>query len=134
MDRARLQEIFNNPNRFGTLTTSDDEGNLNAGVFNSPQMVDENTVVMALGDNRTLANLKKYPRAVFLFFEPGPDPYKWEGARVYLQALRIEGQGTLYDTMKEQVRAMAGEDAAKGIRAAVTFRIEDARPIIDSGQ
>ncbi|UCF89360.1 MAG: pyridoxamine 5'-phosphate oxidase family protein [bacterium] len=134
MDRRELMRIFNSTSRFGTLSTSDGQGNLNAGVFNSPQMVDENTVVMALGDNRTLANLKKHPRAVFLFFEPGSDPYTWKGARVYLQALRIEGQGTLYDSMVEQVRAMAGDDAAGGIRAAVTFRIQDARPIIDSGQ
>ncbi len=134
MDRKELKELFNNPNRYGTLSTSDDKGNLNAGIFNSPQMVDENTVVMALGNNRTLANLKKHPRAVFLFFEPGPDPFTWKGARVYLLALRIESHGTLYDTMVEQVRAMAGDEAAGGIRAAVTFRIEDARSLIDSGQ
>jgi len=132
MDRRELLDIFNNPNRFGTLSTSDGKGHVNAGIFNSPQMVDEDTVVMALGDNRTLANLKKNPRAVFLFFEPGPDPYEWKGARVYLLTLRIEGQGTLYDSMVEQVRSMAGDEAAKGIRAAVTFRIEDARPILAS--
>ena len=130
MDRKELMLMFNNPNRYGTLSTSDDEGNLNAGIFNSPQMMDENTVVMALGDNRSLANIKKYPKAVFLFFEPGPDPFTWKGARVYLQALSIEGQGTLYESMVEQVRAMAGDDAAGGIRAAVTFRIQDARPLI----
>lgn len=133
MDRKELFKIFHTPERFGTLSTSDGEGNLNAGVFNSLQMVDENTVVMAIGNNRTLANLRKHPKAVFLFFEPGPDPFKWKGARVYMTALRIEGQGTLYDTMVEQVRSMAGDDAARGIRAAVTFRIDDARPIIDQG-
>ena len=134
MDRKTLLDIFNNPNRYGTLSTSDGQGNLNAGVFNSPQMVDENTVVMAMGNNRSLGNLKKHPKAVFLFFEPGPDPYTWKGARVYMTALRIEGQGTLYDSMVEQVRAMAGDDAASGIRAAVVFRIDDARSLIDSGQ
>jgi len=132
MDRKELMSLFNNPNRFGTLSTSDGEGNLNAGIFNSLRMVDGNTVVMAIGDNRSLANMRKHSKAVFLFFEPGPDPFAWKGARVYLEVVKIEGEGDLFDKMVENVRAAAGDQAASGIRAVVTFNIENARPIIDS--
>jgi hypothetical protein len=134
MDRKELMELFNSTKRFGTLTTSDGEGNLNAGIFNSLQMVDQGTVVMASGDNRSLANMRKHPKAVFLFFEPGPDPMAWKGARVYMEVVKIEGEGALFDQMVENVRAAAGEQAASGIRAVVTFRIENARPIIDMGK
>lgn len=131
MDRKELMHMFNSPNRLGTMSTSDNEGNLNAGVFNSLRMIDENTAVMALGGNRSLKNLKKHPKAVFVFFEPDPDPLHWKGARVYMEVDRIEEEGELFDQLVKQVRDVAGDRAADGIQAAVTFRIEDARPIID---
>jgi len=134
MERKELMELFNNPNRIGTLTTSDGEGNLNAGLFGSPRMVDEDTVVMASGENRSLANMRKHPKAVFLFFEPGSNPMDWKGARVYLEVIKIEEEGALLDHLVEQVRTAAGDQAASGIKAAVTFRIDGDRPIIDSGQ
>jgi len=131
MDRKELMHMFNSPNRIGTMSTSDDEGNLNAGVFNSLRMIDEQTAVMALGGNRSLDNLEKHPKAVFLFFEPDPDPFHWKGARVYMMVDKIEREGPLFDQQVQQVREMAGDQAADRIRAAVTFKIEDARPIID---
>jgi hypothetical protein len=131
MDRKELMHMFNSPNRLGTMSTSDDEGNLNAGVFNSLKMVDEQTAVMALGGNRSLDNLEKHPKAVFLFFEPDPDPLHWKGARVYMEVDKIEREGALYDQLVKQVREMAGDQAADGVRAAVTFKIKETRPIVD---
>lgn len=131
MDRKELMHMFNSPNRLGTMSTSDEDGNLNAGVFNSLKMIDEQTAVMALGGNRSLDNLEKHPKAVFLFFEPDPDPLHYKGARVYMEVDKIERDGNLFDQLVAQVREMAGDQAADGIRAAVTFKIIDARPIID---
>ena len=133
MDRKELMHMFNSPNRLGTMSTSDDRGNLNAGVFNSLKMVDEQTAVMALGGNRSLDNLEKHPKAVFLFFEPEADPFHWKGARVYMEVDKIERDGSLFDQLVQQVRDGAGDQAADGIRAAVTFKITDARPLIDMG-
>jgi hypothetical protein len=134
MDRKELMAQFNSPARMGTLSTSDGEGNLNAGVFNSLQMVDEDTVVMAIGDNRSLANMRTHPKAVFLFFEPEPNPFDWQGARVYFDVVGIEGEGDLFDRLVEFVREAAGDQAAQGIKAAITFKITDVRGLIDSGQ
>lgn len=131
MDRTELMHMFNSPDRLGTMSTSDKEGNLNAGVFNSLRMIDEQTAVMALGGNRSLRNLEKHPKAVFVFFEPDPDPLHWKGARVYMRVEKIEQEGELYDQLVRQVREAAGDQAADGIQAAITFKIEDARPIID---
>ena len=134
MDRKELMEQFNNPARMGTLSTSDGEGNLNAAVFNSLQMVDENTVAMAIGDNRSLANMRKHPKAVSLFFEPDPNPFAWKGARLYLDVVDIEEEGDLFDSLVVFVRRAAGDQAAQGIKAAITFKITDVRTLIDSGQ
>lgn len=133
MDRKELMHMFNSPDRLGTMSTSDDEGNLNAGVFNSLRMIDEQTAVMALGGNRSLKNLEKHPKAVFVFFEPDPDPLHWKGARVYMEVDKIEKGGPLFDKLVQQVRGSAGDKAADGIQAAITFKIKDARPIIDMG-
>jgi hypothetical protein len=134
MGRKELMAQFNSPARMGTLSTSDGEGNLNAAVFNSLQMVDEDTVVMAIGDNRSLANMRKHPKAVFLFFEPDPNPFDWQGARTYFDVVGIEEEGDLFDRLVEFVRGVAGDQAAQGIKAAITFKITDVRGLIDSGQ
>lgn len=131
MTRQELMERFNRPTRMGTLSTSDGQGNLNAAVFSALQMVDENTVVMACGENRTLANLQKHPKAVFCFFEPAANPHEWTGARVYLKAVKTEREGPLFDQLVAMVRQFAGDQAANNVRAAVTFAVEDFRPLID---
>jgi hypothetical protein len=96
-------------------------------------MIDEQTAVMALGGNRSLDNLERHPKAVFLFFEPEADPFHWKGARVYMEVDKIEREGPLFDQLVQQVRDGGGDQAADGIRAAVTFKITDARPLIDMG-
>jgi len=124
-------EMFNKQPRLGTMSTSDGAGNVNAAIFNSLQMVDENTVVMALGENRSLSYLQKNPKATFIFFEPAQSPYEWKGARVYLDVEKIEAAGPLFEKLVGVVRGEAGDRAADGIRAAVTFKINEVRPLIE---
>jgi hypothetical protein len=133
MEHGELMEIFNNPNRIGILTTSDGKGNVNSGLFGSPRMVDRDTVVMACGDNRSLANMRRNPRAVYLFFEPKTNlaDRDWKGARVYLKAEKFEKEGLLLDRFIEEIRARIGVQAASILTTVVTFRIEDIRPLID---
>lgn len=131
MERRELMEFFKKPHLIGSLSTSDKKGNLNAGLFGSLRMVDEDTIVMGCGENRSLANMRENPKSVFLFFEPGSNPMEWKGARVYMDVVKIEGEGALFDRLVEQIRAAAGDQAASGIAAAVTFRVVDVRPIID---
>ena len=50
---AKLMEYFNKQPRLGTLSTADKAGNVNVAYFGSPRMVDEKTVFMGLGKNRT---------------------------------------------------------------------------------
>ena len=56
MDRKEVMEFFNKRPRVGTLSTANSEGDVNVAVFGSPQMVDEETVVMGIGRNRSLRN------------------------------------------------------------------------------
>ena len=131
MDRQKLLEIFNKQPRIGTLSTANTQGDVNVAVFGSPQMIDENTVVMGIGENRSFRNLRENPKAVFIVMEPGDTIMDWKGARVYLEALAIETGGGFYDQIRDNIAKAAGEQAAKMIHAAVQFKITDVRPIVE---
>ena len=68
MEPKDLMAWFNRQPRLGTLATSDGIGNVNNAVFSALNMIDEETVVMAIGANRSLANLKSNPKARLHFF------------------------------------------------------------------
>lgn len=131
MDRQELMVLFNRRPRIGTLSTADKTGAVNVAVFGSPQMIDEKTVVMGIGQNRTYRNLQRNPKAVFIVMEPGETVTDWKGARVYLEATDIENQGQFYDQIKRGIAKAAGQQAAEMIQAAIRFRITEVRPIVD---
>jgi len=130
MDRKEVMELFNERPRIGTLSTASGKGDVNVAVFGSPQMIDENTVVMGIGKNRSFQYLQENPKAAFIVMEPGDSPMEWKGFRVYLEAASIEAEGELLETIREKIAEAAGEGAAKMIHAAVRFNVTDVRPLI----
>jgi hypothetical protein len=133
MDREELMEMFNKHPRIGALATANKEGDVNAAVFGSPRMIDENTVVMGIGENRSFRNLQRNPKAVFIVMEPGETVRDWKGARVYLEAVDMETEGEFVDQIKQNIAKAAGRQAADMIHAAIRFKITDVRPIVDMG-
>jgi hypothetical protein len=131
---SKLMDYFNKSPRIGTLSTADKAGTVDSGVFGSPRMTDERTVVMGLGKNRTFANLQQNPHAVYLIMAPGATIMDWKGIRVYLKAQKIATSGPVLDTFKAQMAKVAGEEAAKMIYATVSFEVTEVRPLIDMGQ
>jgi hypothetical protein len=129
-----LLEYFNKQPRLGVLSTADKDGRPNAAYFGSPRMVDEKTVAMGLGKNRTLSNLQQNPYAVFMIMEPGASIADWRGLRIYLKMTACETFGKKLDHMRDNIAKVAGEAAAKQIQAAVTFEVERIRPLADFGQ
>jgi predicted pyridoxine 5'-phosphate oxidase superfamily flavin-nucleotide-binding protein len=131
MDRQELMALFNKRPRIGTLSTADKTGEVNVAVFGSPQMLDENTVVMGIGQNRSYRNLQRNPKAAFIVMEPGETVTDWKGARVYLEAMDMDTEGEFYDQIKKGIAKAAGPQAAEMIQAAIRFRITEVRPIVD---
>ena len=131
---SKLMEYFNKSPRIGMLSTADKAGNVDSGVFGSPHMTDDRTVVMGLGKNRTLANLQQNPHAVFLIMEPSADFMDWKGIRVYLKVQNIATIGPVLDTFRARMAKVAGEEAAEMIYAAVSFSVTEVRPLVDMGQ
>ncbi len=131
---TKLKEYFNKQPRLGSLSTSSKDGKVDAAIFGSTHMIDEKTVAMGTAKNRTLANLQENPHAVFMIMEPGNSVFEWKGVRVYLKVKDISTSGEMLDTIRDQVSKFVSESAAKMMHAAVTFEVEEIRPLIDFGQ
>jgi hypothetical protein len=130
----RLMEYFNKQPRLGTLSTADKEGKVNSAYFGSPRMVDEKTIFMGLGNNRTFANLQENPHAVFTVMESGKTIMEWKGVRIYVTMTECQTSGPKLNDMRATIAQHSGENASKMIHAAVTFEINEIRPLADFGQ
>jgi hypothetical protein len=130
MDKKQVMEMFNKKTRIGVLATTNKDGDVNTAVFGSPRMIDENTVIMAIGDNRSFQNLQENPKASFIVVEPGQSPTQWKGARVYLEMEAMERYGELLDSFREKIRKVAGDRSANAIVAAIRFKVTGVRPLI----
>lgn len=131
---SKLMDYFNKQPRIGVLSTASKDGKADSAVFGSPQMIDEKTVVVATGKNRTFLNLQENPYAMFLIMEPGAEIMDWKGIRVYLKMKESATSGEMLDMIRSQLTKIAGEEAAEMIYATVTFEIIELRPLIDMGQ
>jgi hypothetical protein len=131
---ANLMDYFNKMPRLGTLSTANRAGKVNVAYFGSPRMIDEKTIFMGCGKNRTFANLQENPNAVFMIMEPGNSPPEWKGVRLYLRMTECETSGKKLEMLKAHLAEKAGPAAAKMMHAAITFEIEELRPVADFGQ
>ncbi len=131
---GKLIEYFNKQPRLGVISTSDKDGKVDSAVLGSPQMIDDNTVTVALGMGRTFANLQENPNAVYMIMEPGAGILDWKGVRVYLRMKGHVTSGPKFDTFKGQMAKVVGEQAANMIKVLVTFEVTEVRPLIDFGQ
>lgn len=130
MAEHNLAEIFSE-HPAGVLSTADGQGNVNAAVFGSARLVGADRIVLGLGDNRTLANLRQNPQAVLLFYTLGRMVFDSRGARIYLQLEHLEQSGPLFTETVRDIEAKAGKMAARSITAVVRFKVSAVRPLID---
>jgi len=107
-----LMEYFNKKPRLGTLSTANREGKVDVAYFGSAQMTDEKTVVIGLGHNRSFANLRENPYAVYMIMQPGEDLTSWKGVRVYLKMTKFRDSGRELDEIRARFAKKVGERTA----------------------
>jgi predicted pyridoxine 5'-phosphate oxidase superfamily flavin-nucleotide-binding protein len=131
-----LMDYFNRTPRIGVLGTASKDGKVDVAVFESPQMIDEKTVVAVFTKNRTLANLRENPNAVYIIVRPGETDMMegWKGVRVYMRMKECATSGATLDAYRKEIAQVAGEEVAAMIHAAATFEVGEVRPIVDMGQ
>jgi hypothetical protein len=124
-------EIVNKPGRVGVLGTTNKAGQPNAAYFGSLNLTEDGTVLLGLGNNRSLANLKENPLAVLFCVTESPVTFGTAGCRLYLKVKEIQEAGGIYDAVRGAIAQHAGEEAAKTIVAAVAFEVTETRGLID---
>ncbi len=93
--------------------------------------MEDQSVVLGLGDNRSLKNLEENPLAVLFCITESPVGFQTPGLRLYLKIKEIQKTGPLYDAVKAAIAAHAGEGAAKMIVAAAAFEVTEIRKLVD---
>ncbi len=59
--RKEIFDIEYKPGRVGILSTADTQGQPNAAYFGSLRLTENGSVILGLGNNRSLKNLEKNP-------------------------------------------------------------------------
>lgn len=131
---GKLMEYFNKQPRLGVISTSGRDGRVDSAVYGSPQMIDDNTVIVALAKGRTFANLQENPNAAYLIMEPAKGILDWKGIRVYLRMKEYATSGPKLETYKDEMAKRVGKQAADMIMVLATFEVTEVRPLIDFGQ
>lgn len=126
-------DIVNKPGRVGVLSTADKKGQPNAAYFGSLRLTEDGSVILGLGNNRSLKNLEENQLAVLFCVTESPVTFKTPGYRLYLKARNIQKEGPLLDGVKKAIAEHAGQDAAKMIVAAVAFEVTEIRPLVAMG-
>ena len=131
---ANLVEFFNKMPRLGTLSTASKDGKVDVTYFGSARMIDEKTIFMGCGKNRTFTNLQENPNAVFAIMEPGNSPPEWKGIRIYLKMTECQASGKKLEDLKKMLTEKVSKAAADMMHAAITFEVKELRPFADFGQ
>ncbi len=127
----KVREIMGRPGKLGIMATADRAGNPNAAYFGSPRLAGDGTLVMGLGNCRSLANLAENPRAAFFVVEGSPVGFATPGYRLYLKVLKIDRSGPVLQEVRELIAAKAGPQVAETIKAGVVFEVTGVRPLVD---
>ena len=130
MDRKEVMEFFNKRPRNCLISTANSIGEVNVAVYGSPRMIDENTVVLGIGNKLSYQNLRENPKAAIIVAEPGEITHDSNAVRLYLDVASIETEGDLYEEMKAGIAKRVGKEAADNLQAAIRLKITDVRPLI----
>ena len=77
-------------------------------MFGSYQLVDDSSVMVMLGDNRSYKNLKENPQAACMVMLHGKTGLATEGCRLYMKVRTMEDEGEKLNEVKEKIRAESG--------------------------
>jgi hypothetical protein len=118
-----LKGYFENVKGWGVLATADKDGKVDAAIYATPHIMEENAVAFIMADRLTHKNLESNPNAAYLFLEEGPG---YKGVRLYLVKTREEKDSELLYSIRR--RAYPNEQAEG--RFLVFFDVEKILPLI----
>ena len=125
-----LNAYFEENKGVGVLSTADGEGKVDAAIYSRPHIQDDGTVAFIMRDRLTHRNLQTNPHAAYLFMEQGPG---YRGKRLFLTKVREEEETELVQQLHRRCTSPE-EEAAKGPKFLVVFRLDKELPLIGAGE
>ena len=126
----KLAEYFQNISGIGTLSTANKDGEVDAAIFSTPHVIDENQVAFIMRDRLTHKNLQSNPFAIYLFMEDGAF---YKGKRIFLKKIKEDTNSKLIESMSKR-RLPPDEDRARGPKFIVYFEITKTLPLVGTGK
>jgi hypothetical protein len=125
-----LKDYFEKTQGIGVLATADKSGNVDAAIYSRPHILDDGSVAFIMRDRLTHSNLNSNPSAAYLFIEKTPG---YKGKRLFLTKVREEEDTQLLKDLKRRCISPE-EDAEKGAKFLVMFKINKILPLVGSGK
>jgi hypothetical protein len=123
-----LKEYFESKKGVGVMSTSNREGRVAAAIYARPHVMDDGSLAFIMRDKLTHKNVAENPFASYLFIENVPG---YKGVRLYLKRVKEDTDAELIKMLSRRCLTPE-EDAAKGPKFIVYFRIEKALKLIGS--
>lgn len=118
-----LEEYFRQVKGTGILATANDEGVVNAAVFSTPHIIEDEMIAFLMNDHLSHENLKVNNNAAYLFME---ETEAWQGVRLHLRKIREERNTELARNLVRR----KNRDPEQADLNLVFFKIEKILPLI----
>ncbi|HBI16342.1 MAG TPA: pyridoxamine 5'-phosphate oxidase [Desulfobulbaceae bacterium] len=125
-----LNEYFSTASGTGFLATASAEGKPDIAVYSRPNIMEDGTLAFIMRDRLTHANLQENAHAVYAFIEKEGG---YKGVRLFMQKVGEDTDKELIAQMTRR-RLSPEEDAAKGPKFVVYFRVEKALPLVGGNE
>lgn len=126
----KLDEYFQNISGVGILATANKEGEVDAAIFATPHVLEDDQIAFIMRDRLTHKNLQSNPFAIYLFMENGGF---YRGTRLFLKKIKEDTDHKLIESMSRR-HLPPDEDKARGPKFLVYFEITKTLPLVGTGK
>ena len=125
-----LKEYLQSASGKGVLATADAKGKVDAAIYATPHILEDQTLAFIMRDHLTHHNLQSNPYATYLFIEDG---HHYKGIRLFLKKIREDTDPDLIGQMTRRFLTPE-QDKAKGPKFIVYFFLEKMLPLVGTGE
>lgn len=125
----KLDDYFQNTSGIGILATSNKEGEVDAAIFATPHVIQDDQIAFIMRDRLTHKNLQSNPFAAYLFME---NDGLYKGMRLFLKKIKEDTDQKLIESMSRR-HLPPDEDKARGPKFIVYFEITRTLPLVGTG-
>ena len=120
-----LNSYFEQHEGIGILATADDKGKVDMAIYETPQVVDDNTIALNMLERLSYKNVQTNPNAAYMFIETGG---RYQGRRFYLT--KVSEKPGIQRVRELRARHLPATDPTLATKHVVCFKVESIRPLV----